>query len=305
MMTRLGYALVTSLDPDILLMDEGFGAADLRFAERSAERMDEFIGRSRIMVLASHSDSMVASICNKAAWLQEGMLVAIGPVDEIFGKYHDSVHAKAKRKGPEIGKVDETATLSAPVKPIYREESVRNIGLEDRRERTSGDAIITKLVATDPAGSVRWEFQQDETVTFHIEYEVIKPIPNLALLFRLNLAEDLAAGRPLQVIGEIKEVMSDRPINKGTRHAVKLTLSSLSYLRNRFSLYVCLGPMTGNKFFDVVDSNVALPELVIREEPAKQPRTGVVALDYTINTGGEEPKSVLVSNLAPSFRERS
>jgi ABC-type polysaccharide/polyol phosphate transport system ATPase subunit len=305
MMTRLGYALVTSLDPDILLMDEGFGAADLRFAERSAERMDEFIGRSRIMVLASHSDSMIASICNKAAWLQEGVLVAIGPVDEIFGKYHDSVHAKAKRTDPKIRKVDEMATLSTPAKPIYREESIRNIGLEDRRERTSGDAIVTKLVATDPAGSVRWEFQQDETVTFHIEYEVIKPIPSLVLLFRLNLAEDPAASRPLQIIGEIKEVLSSRPINKGARHAVKLTLSSLGYLRNRFSLYVCLGPATGNRFFDVVDSNVALPELVIREEPAKQPRTGVVALHYTINTGGEEPEAALVSNLAPNFRGRS
>jgi hypothetical protein len=160
-------------------------------------------------------------------------------------------------------------------------------------------------VATDPGGSVRWEFQQNETVTFHIEYEVIKSIPNLLLLFRLNLAEDPAAGRPLQVIGEIKEVLSGRPINKGTRHAVKLTLSSLGYLRNRFSLYVCLGPTAGNKFFDVVDSNVALPELVIREEPAKQPRTGVVALDYTIDTAGEEPEAVLVSNLAPNFRERS
>jgi hypothetical protein len=195
-------------------------------------------------------------------------------------------------------------TLSAPVKPIYREESIRNVGLKDRRERTSGDAIVTKLVATDPAGSVRWEFQQDETVTFHIEYEVIKPIPTLVLLFRLNLAEDLAAGRPLQVIGEIKEVLSDQPVKKGARHAVKLTLSSLGYLRNRFSLYVCLGPTTGNKFFDVVDSNVALPELVIREDPARQPRTGVVALDYTIDADGGEPEAVLVSDLAPNFRER-
>lgn len=78
MTTRLGFALVTALDPDVLLMDEGFGAADLRFAERSAERMDDFIGRSRIMILASHSDSMISSICNKAAWLNEGHLVELG-----------------------------------------------------------------------------------------------------------------------------------------------------------------------------------------------------------------------------------
>ena len=56
MTMRLGFALVTALDPGVLLMDEGFGTGDLRFAERAQARMEEFVGRSRIMVLASHSE---------------------------------------------------------------------------------------------------------------------------------------------------------------------------------------------------------------------------------------------------------
>lgn len=47
MTMRLGFALVTALDPGVLLMDEGFGTGDLRFAERARGRMKDFIGRSQ------------------------------------------------------------------------------------------------------------------------------------------------------------------------------------------------------------------------------------------------------------------
>ena len=82
---------MTALEPGVLLMDEGFGAADLRFAERSAQRMNEFIGRSRIILLASHSDGMIKSMYNKAALMHEGQLCAIGPVDYIIEQYQSMV----------------------------------------------------------------------------------------------------------------------------------------------------------------------------------------------------------------------
>jgi ABC-type polysaccharide/polyol phosphate transport system ATPase subunit len=88
MVTRLGFALSTALDPGILLMDEGIGAGDARFAERAAKRMKEFLGRSNIIVMASHSAPLVKTICNKAALMDSGRLVAIGPVDEVFERYH-------------------------------------------------------------------------------------------------------------------------------------------------------------------------------------------------------------------------
>ena len=92
MMTRLGFALVTALDPGVLLMDEGIGAGDARFAERAEKRLNEFLGRSRIVVLASHSPGLTKSICNKAALLQAGRLVAIGPVEEVFDQYDELLH---------------------------------------------------------------------------------------------------------------------------------------------------------------------------------------------------------------------
>jgi len=88
MMARLGFALATALDPGILLVDEGIGAGDARFAERAWRRLQDFVERSSILVLASHSDHLIRSWCNKAAFLEAGRLVQLGPVDEVLEAYH-------------------------------------------------------------------------------------------------------------------------------------------------------------------------------------------------------------------------
>jgi ABC-type polysaccharide/polyol phosphate transport system ATPase subunit len=91
MATRLGFAVATAIDPGILLMDEGIGAGDARFAERAARRMERFNDKSRILVLASHSEALLRSTCNKAAFMKAGRVLAVGGIDEIFKQYHESI----------------------------------------------------------------------------------------------------------------------------------------------------------------------------------------------------------------------
>jgi ABC-type polysaccharide/polyol phosphate transport system ATPase subunit len=88
MVARLGFAIATSIDPDILLLDEGLGAGDAAFAERAEARMKALIQRTRILVLASHSDALITGMCNRAMLLEKGGLIAIGPVDDILDRYH-------------------------------------------------------------------------------------------------------------------------------------------------------------------------------------------------------------------------
>jgi ABC-type polysaccharide/polyol phosphate transport system ATPase subunit len=92
MTMRLGFALVTALDPGVLLMDEGIGAGDARFAERAEKRLTDFLGRSRIVVLASHSPELITSICNKAVLMQAGHVVASGSVSDVFEQYDIMLH---------------------------------------------------------------------------------------------------------------------------------------------------------------------------------------------------------------------
>ena len=139
MIMRLGFALVTALEPGVLLMDEGFGTGDLRFTERAAKRMDEFMGRSRIIVLASHSGSRIKSMCNKAALMHEGRLVAVGRVDHIYERYETMAHADAAR--------------AAVVAPLPASIASSAIQLAERRDR-SGNGIfrfVDACVQTDTA----------------------------------------------------------------------------------------------------------------------------------------------------------
>ncbi|MGV8839392.1 MAG: ABC transporter ATP-binding protein [Bauldia sp.] len=88
MLVRLGFALATSVDPGILLLDEGIGAGDARFADRASRRLQSLVDRSRIMVLASHSDDLVRAWCNRAVLLEAGQIVEAGAVDEVLAAYH-------------------------------------------------------------------------------------------------------------------------------------------------------------------------------------------------------------------------
>lgn len=89
MLVRLGFAIATSIDPEILLLDEGLGAGDARFAEKANKRIDALIERSSILVLATHSDQMIRSMCNKVVLMDQGKAVRIGPVEEVLAAYHE------------------------------------------------------------------------------------------------------------------------------------------------------------------------------------------------------------------------
>jgi len=89
MRIRLGFAISTCIPPEILLMDEWLSAGDARFIEKATRRMKEFVSRSNIMVLASHSQPLLKEWCNRAVLLDKGHIVATGSVDEIIAIYRN------------------------------------------------------------------------------------------------------------------------------------------------------------------------------------------------------------------------
>jgi ABC-2 type transport system ATP-binding protein/lipopolysaccharide transport system ATP-binding protein len=87
MQTRLGFALATAQSPDILLIDEGIGAADQHFREKAEARVKQLMSRAKIMLLASHSDDLCRAMCTKALVLSEGKQVFFGRVEEGLRHY--------------------------------------------------------------------------------------------------------------------------------------------------------------------------------------------------------------------------
>jgi ABC-type polysaccharide/polyol phosphate transport system ATPase subunit len=103
MLTRLSFAIATSIDPDILLLDEGLATGDVRFATRAEERLNRLIARSSILVLASHSDAMIKAMCNRCALLEKGHLISIGPVEQVIDLYHQRTEGQAAAVGGTVG----------------------------------------------------------------------------------------------------------------------------------------------------------------------------------------------------------
>lgn len=87
MLVRLGFAIATAIDPEILLLDEWLGAGDARFAAHAAKRVEAMIERSSIMVLASHSDELIRQMCNRVILLDHGRILADGPAKDVIDMY--------------------------------------------------------------------------------------------------------------------------------------------------------------------------------------------------------------------------
>ena len=91
MQARLAFALATTLSPQILLVDEVVGAGDARFFKKAEARMNALAKQTEILVVASHSNELISSWCNKALWLERGCIRAEGAVDKVLQEYSATV----------------------------------------------------------------------------------------------------------------------------------------------------------------------------------------------------------------------
>jgi lipopolysaccharide transport system ATP-binding protein len=87
MYVRLGFAISTQFSPDILLVDEIFGAGDASFAKRAVERMNAIVASSGIFVIATHDAALVEKICTRVIWLERGQVLRDGPPGIILPEY--------------------------------------------------------------------------------------------------------------------------------------------------------------------------------------------------------------------------
>ncbi len=86
MLLRLGFAMVTALRSDILLMDEWLSVGDAEFTAKADARLQEMVTDSKVLVLATHSASLVERLCNKALLLDHGRVSFVGDVGEALSR---------------------------------------------------------------------------------------------------------------------------------------------------------------------------------------------------------------------------
>ncbi|MUH04341.1 ABC transporter ATP-binding protein [Commensalibacter melissae] len=84
---RLGFGLITAIDPQILLMDEWFMTGDEGFMLKATHRLENIVKKSQILIISTHSPQILIKWCNRIIWLEQGFLKMDGTPQEVLPVY--------------------------------------------------------------------------------------------------------------------------------------------------------------------------------------------------------------------------
>jgi ABC-type polysaccharide/polyol phosphate transport system ATPase subunit len=90
MRARLGFAIVSNLEPDILLLDEVMSVGDAEFRKKSRKKIEELINGEATVIIVSHSKSIIKGICDRIFAIDKGRIVTDGKIESAF-EFYDSV----------------------------------------------------------------------------------------------------------------------------------------------------------------------------------------------------------------------
>ncbi len=80
MMLRLAFAISTSVEADILIMDEWLSVGDAQFSTKAAERMESLVSKAGILVIASHDPNLIERVCTRKIHLEHGRVISDHPI---------------------------------------------------------------------------------------------------------------------------------------------------------------------------------------------------------------------------------
>jgi lipopolysaccharide transport system ATP-binding protein len=155
---RLGFAIATAVQHDVMLMDEWLGAGDAEFLEKARERMRGRVAGSQIVVLASHSVALLRDVCTRGIVLDAGRMVFHGDITPALQAYH-ALLAEARTAtdaASPVAGVD--AGIGSRAADIYG--YVEDLEFDGRRLRVRGwfantDGGVPTGLAAEMLGSAR------------------------------------------------------------------------------------------------------------------------------------------------------
>ncbi len=173
MQMRLGFAIATSVDPDILLIDEVLAVGDEGFQRKCLTRINRFRGRDKAIVFVSHELGAVREVCDRVIWLEDGVVMAEGPAHEVVAEYL-----------VRVGEHEEAGIAAAEALQIDQGDA----GQSDEEKRWgTGEAVITDVRLAAGRPRERRVFDTENSMIIDVEYQVQQFIDEAAFgvgLFR-------------------------------------------------------------------------------------------------------------------------
>lgn len=208
MALRLGFAITTMLDPEILLIDEILAVGDHSFQRRCLERLDALRAQGITTIFVSHSLEQVQRLCQRVIWMDKGQVHADGDAETIVGTYLDAMEASGTRR----------------FLPKYVS------GSESTHRWGTYQAEITCVELLDAQDQPQQVFTIGESLRLRIHYQTRVPIAEPAFGMAFYRADGVHINGPNTVLDGLKI-----PVIDG-RGYVDYTVDSLPLLPGRYEV---------------------------------------------------------------------
>lgn len=175
MFLRLAFAVTTSMEPDILLIDEALAVGDVFFRQKCFQRLDELSQRGVSILLVSHSMMDIEQFCRRTLLLEHGRMIFNGEATEGVKRY---MLLDQQDRIPEL----EPDPIPATFEPLSDDQSEfwpapgAFINLENAAQVSNGWARCTAMALCNSQGQACRVFQQGERASFFYEFELLHDI---------------------------------------------------------------------------------------------------------------------------------
>lgn len=115
MFARLGFSAAIHSDPDIVLVDEVLSVGDEAFQRKALEKLSALVKSGATLILVSHDMRVIQQVCQRAMWMGNGRIMALGEAGEIMARYGAQIQAEIRRNA------DERPWASAPGATVLSE----------------------------------------------------------------------------------------------------------------------------------------------------------------------------------------
>ena len=252
MYVRLAFAIATSVDPDILVIDEALSVGDGAFSRKSFDRIMQLKEGGATILFCSHSTYQVEALCSRALWVEKGRIRMDGASAAVVAAYSQSLMSDAP----------------AVVPSAVREGSAVATQMT---EATQGHARLLKVHATngEQAGARLGMESGESDLVIDVAFSAdpALPAPTLGFEIQTDLGQTVASGASL-----IDGVMLVRD-EAGVGH-VRLELPRLPLLRGRYFVSIYLGC---ERMLHLYDHALACVELDVRQRGLER---GLVQLPH-------------------------
>jgi lipopolysaccharide transport system ATP-binding protein len=218
MAMRLGFSIATQIEPDVLIIDEALSVGDGYFQKKCMDRLRVFVDGGGTLLFCSHAMYYVSAFCQRALWLRQGKVEALGAVSEVVREYENFLVAKSAQ-----------AAHDAEAAPGGPREAAR--GLPARLG-------AARLLAPEPL------YTQGDPWELEVEWRTEDP----RLAFHLGVGVNRSDG--VEVCSFATHLDGLPPSTGARAYTARLAIPRLPLVKGEFTLYIFLLDEGGLHIYD-------------------------------------------------------